>query len=263
MNTFTKKCIINISELFNYSGDIPMNSIKRVKTGIPELDKLLHGGYVKNSSIVVAGGVGTGKTILSLQFLWTGAKKYDEPGLLITMDESPSELRKEAAMFGWDLKELEDENLLAIIDVATPRAGLPSDERYALREVDLRQIIETVYNTQKEMNAQRAVIDSLSALGFRYESLGKIRSSIFQLTAFLNELEITTLLTTESPNNSVMSRYGIEEFLAQGVIQLFLKDDETGNLQRSFIVRKMRSTPHSLNRYFFEISEKGIVILSS
>lgn len=239
-----------------------MSEINRVKTGIPELDKLIHGGFVKNSSIVVAGGVGTGKTILGLQFLWAGAKKYNEPGLLITMDESPSELRREATMFGWDLKELEDENLLAIIDIATPRAGLPSDERYALREFDLPAIIKTVYDTHKEINAQRAVIDSLSALGFRYEALGKIRSTIFQLTAFLNELEMTTLLTTEALNNSAMSRYGIEEFLAQGVIQLFLKGDETGNLQRSFIIRKMRSTPHSLNRYFFEIADKGIVILS-
>ncbi|MFX1520091.1 MAG: ATPase domain-containing protein [Promethearchaeota archaeon] len=242
-----------------------MNGIERVKTGVPGLDKLLHGGFVKNSSIVVTGGVGTGKTILSLQYLWGGAKEYGEPGLLITMDESPSELRREAAMFGWDLQKLEEENLLAIVDVATPRAGLPSDERYTLREFDMPKIIETIYNTQKVIQAQRAVIDSLSALGFRHsenESLSKIRSSIFQLTAFLNELEMTALMTVEAPENSSMSRFGIEEFLAQGVIQLFLNGDETGNLQRSLIVRKMRATPHSLQRYFFEISDKGIVILS-
>ena len=239
-----------------------MNSIERVKTGIPELDDLLHGGFIKNSSTVICGGVGTGKTILSLQFLWTGAKTYNEPGLLITIDESPSELRREAAMFGWDLKQLEDENLLAIVDVATPRAGLPSDERYTLRELDLPLIIETIYNTHKEIQAKRAVIDSLSALGFRYDSLGKIRSTIFSLTAFLNELEVTSLMTVEAPENSSMSRFGIEEFLAQGVIQLFLKNDDAGNLSRNLQIRKMRSTAHSLKNYFFEISDKGIVILS-
>ncbi|MHA2062515.1 MAG: ATPase domain-containing protein [Candidatus Sifarchaeia archaeon] len=239
-----------------------MNSIERVKTGIPELDDLLNGGLIKNSSTVITGGVGTGKTILSLQFLWTGAKTYKEPGLLITIDESPAELRREAAMFGWDLKELEEENLLGIIDVATPRAGLPSDERYTLRELDLRLIVEKIYDTHKEIKAQRAVIDSLSALGFRYDSLGKIRSTIFQLTAFLNELEVTSLMTVESPENSSMSRFGIEEFLAQGVIQLFLRNDDAGNLTRNLQIRKMRSTQHSLKNYFFEISDKGIVILS-
>jgi KaiC/GvpD/RAD55 family RecA-like ATPase len=165
-------------------------------------------------------------------------------------------------MFGWDLKQLEDENLLAIIDVATPRAGLPSDERYTLRELDLPLIIETIYNTHREIQAKRAVIDSLSALGFRYDSLGKIRSTIFQLTAFLNELEVTSLMTVEAPENSSMSRFGIEEFLAQGVIQLFLRNDDAGNLTRNLQIRKMRSTPHSLKNYNFEISDKGIVILS-
>jgi KaiC/GvpD/RAD55 family RecA-like ATPase len=237
-----------------------MNSIERVKTGIPELDDLLNGGLIKNSSTVITGGVVTGKTILSLQFLWTGAKTYKEPGLLITIDESPAELRREAAMFGWDLKELEEENLLGIIDVATPRAGLPSDERYTLRELDLRLIVEKIYDTHKEIKAQRAVIDSLSALGFRYDSLGKIRSTIFQLTAFLNELEVTSLMTVESPENSSMSRFGIEEFLAQGVIQLFLRNDDAGNLTRNLQIRKMRSTQHSLKNYFFEISDKGILL---
>ncbi len=247
------------------SGNISMNSVERVKTGISELDDLLHGGFIRNSSTVITGGVGTGKTILSLQFLWNGAKTYNEPGLLITIDESPAELRREAAMFGWDLKELEEANppLLAIIDIATPRAGLPSDERYSLRELDLPLIIKKIYDTHKEINAKRAVVDSLSALGFRYDSLGKIRSIIFQLTSFLNELEVTSLMTVESPENSSISRFGIEEFLAQGVIQLFLRNDDAGNLKRNLQIRKMRSTQHSLKNFFFEISDKGIVILSS
>ncbi|MHA1754609.1 MAG: RAD55 family ATPase, partial [Candidatus Odinarchaeia archaeon] len=42
---------------------------KRVKTGIPGLDGILHGGFIKGSNILVSGSAGTGKTIMCMQFL--------------------------------------------------------------------------------------------------------------------------------------------------------------------------------------------------
>ncbi|MCX6775228.1 MAG: hypothetical protein NT130_00005, partial [Candidatus Micrarchaeota archaeon] len=53
-------------------------AIKRVPTGIEELDKIIDGGFPEGSTILVKGSPGTLKTILGLQFLYNGAKLYKE-----------------------------------------------------------------------------------------------------------------------------------------------------------------------------------------
>ncbi|MEM4679227.1 MAG: ATPase domain-containing protein, partial [Candidatus Jordarchaeales archaeon] len=68
--------------------------IERVKTGIPGLDEITNGGFVKGTNILVTGGAGTGKTIFCMQFLYYGAKEYDEPGVFVTLEERPDDLRR-------------------------------------------------------------------------------------------------------------------------------------------------------------------------
>ena len=78
----------------------------KTKTGIPGFDSLVDGGFVKGNTVLVSGPSGSGKTIFGLQFLYTGVSKYDEPGVLVTLDARPPELCAEAKQFGWDLEKL-------------------------------------------------------------------------------------------------------------------------------------------------------------
>jgi KaiC/GvpD/RAD55 family RecA-like ATPase len=240
--------------------------IERVKTGIPGLDGILHGGFIRGTNIVISGGVGTGKSIFSMQFLVAGAEKYNEAGVLVTLEEKPSELRREAAQFGWNLEQLESESnrKLIIIDAASSKAGLPSSEEWALRRgFDLNTLAQEIYKATKSINAQRIAVDSLSGLGLRIESSSEVRGSIFKLSALLRELGVTSIMTSEILSQSVgLSRYGVEEFVAQGLIVLSLEEDH-GELRRSMVIRKMRATAHSLKRFPFEISSKGIVVMPS
>ena len=73
---------------------------ERVKTGIPGLDGILHGGFIPGSNVLVSGGAGTGKTIFCMQFLYSGAMKYGDNGVFVTLEERPKELRHEATRFG-------------------------------------------------------------------------------------------------------------------------------------------------------------------
>jgi KaiC/GvpD/RAD55 family RecA-like ATPase len=239
--------------------------IERVKTGIPGLDGILHGGFIRGMNIVLSGGVGTGKSIFSTQFLYAGAEKYNETGVLVTLEEKPSELRREAAQFGWDLERLEAEKKFIIIDAASSKAGLPSSEEWALRRgFDLNTLAQEIYRATKAINAQRIAVDSLSGLGLRIESSAEVRGSIFKLSALLRELGVTSIMTSEILSESAgLSRYGVEEFVAQGLIILSLEEDQGGELRRSMIIRKMRATAHSLKRFPFEISSKGIVVMPS
>ncbi|MCK4315446.1 MAG: hypothetical protein KAX24_06720, partial [Anaerolineae bacterium] len=69
---------------------------KRVPTGIKGLDEMLDGGLLPGSMVLVRGAPGTGKTSLALQFLIHGAAKHNEPGLLISFEEFPSSLYRDA-----------------------------------------------------------------------------------------------------------------------------------------------------------------------
>ncbi len=235
--------------------------LQRIKTGIPGLDGILHGGFIQGNNTLITGGAGTGKTLIGMQFLYNGVIESNEPGVFITLEEIPKELRREALQFGWDLTTLEKQNKLAIIDAASARAGLPTDEAYAVRRgFGINDLAEQIYMAANKINAQRVTIDSLSALGLRFDDLAGIRTAIFKLSALLRELSTTSLMTSEIVGQGTYSRYGVEEFVAQGLILLYL-DEKEGELRRSIIVRKMRSTAHSLKRYPFEISSRGIVVM--
>ncbi len=238
-----------------------MHKIERVPTGIPGLDDILHGGFIKGSNILISGPAGTGKTIFCLQFLYNGIVKYNQPGILLTLEERPSELRREASLFGWDLSKLESEGLLVIIDGASSKAGLPTYESIALKPTfSVETIADKIYKAKKEINAERIVIDSISGLSFQLNALNEIRDAIFKLSSLLRELNLTSLMTTEVVDESRYSRYGVEEFITQGLILLSLREID-GELRRSLIVRKMRGTSHSLKRFTVEISNSGFVVM--
>jgi KaiC/GvpD/RAD55 family RecA-like ATPase len=96
--------------------------VEKVKSGIPGLDELLFGGIPKRNVVLISGGPGTGKTILSQQFLYFGLT-YGEPGVLVTLEEHPVQIRREMSEFGWDVKKYEDEGLFAIVDAFTGGIG--------------------------------------------------------------------------------------------------------------------------------------------
>ena len=77
-----------------------------VKIGIPGFDPTLSVGLKKNSSVVVSGPTGSGKTIFGLQFIYSGAKEFDEPGIYISLSQSINEIKNDCKSFGWDMDDL-------------------------------------------------------------------------------------------------------------------------------------------------------------
>src|SRR5207245_4676979 len=49
-----------------------LTAAAKIGTGIPGLDKMLHGGFVPGRPYIVSGPPGAGKTILAMQFLREG-----------------------------------------------------------------------------------------------------------------------------------------------------------------------------------------------
>jgi len=219
--------------------------LNRVKTGIPGLDELIEGGFPESSSILLAGSSGTGKTIFCLEYLYKGAIDYDEPGMYATLEEGPHNLWWNMQRFRWNFLPLQKDNKIQILKF-DPR---PDDTDM---DAQLSKIVEKAH----EMGAKRLVIDSITALMFWTQKSEKVRYSIYNLVDQLRSINCTTVLTCETTGGkSAVSRFGVEEFLTDGVIQLFFNPPN-----RAAFIRKMRGTDHSKKIHPLDINENGISI---
>lgn len=219
--------------------------MKRISSGIPGLDELIEGGFPEGSSVLVAGGAGCGKTILGLQYLYGGALQNKEPGVFISLEEGPTNLWWNMQRFKWDLPSLERQGLLKIYKFGGADAQDPA------AEIDAQ--VEKISGIAADIGAKRLVLDSLTALyPFASDTPG-VRKLIYRVSDALKKLGCTTLLTCETRHEKRgFSRFGIEEFVADGILRLYFMPPN-----RAVFIRKMRGTNHSKSVHPFEISDSG------
>ncbi len=221
--------------------------IKRVKSGIEGLDVLLRGGFPENSTILLSGTPGTGKTIFSIQFLVNGAMKHGENGVYVSLEEDVERLAEYMSIiFNWPIKELVKQKKLLLV-----RSDIYDFNKF-------KDLIETHV---EKLNAKRLVIDPITVLGLFFERPLEIRRSLLDLDRLLKKLECTTILTCEIPEGeNAISSFKIEEFTCDGIIILSYY---SGEFPRGLVIRKMRATEHDTDVFPFEIkSGVGIVVHS-
>ena len=69
-------------------------------TGVQGLDEITNGGLPKGRPTLICGGAGSGKTLLAASFLLNGVVHFDEPGVLMTFEETSEELASDLASLG-------------------------------------------------------------------------------------------------------------------------------------------------------------------
>ncbi|HDJ38070.1 MAG: circadian clock protein KaiC [Methanosarcinales archaeon] len=232
----------------------------RVPTGIPGFDELCEGGLLRNRTYLLAGTSGTGKTNFAFQFLHSGITQNNESGIFVATEERPEQIRENLLQFGWDLQSLEDEGKLAIIDACSTKIGIPSQERYVdVRPFDMRALLDQIIAIQDTIGARRAVIDSSTSLGFHLQDPAKVRIELLKLSTTVEILGLTSVMTCETIDDSLYSRFGVENFVTEGTIMLYNKRHENVRV-RSMEIFKMRGSDHSKNIHPYEITTAGIVI---
>jgi len=246
----------------NNTADSTKMTVERVKTGIKGLDELLEGGIPRGRTVLVTGGSGTGKTIFGMQFIYYGALN-GEPGVHLTMEEKPKNVRKEMAEFGMDVTKMEKEGKIAMIDASLVRLGLESDEKFTLapESFDINHLIQNLIMTARNINAKRVVIDALPSLDVLLDSDNtKVRNAIIEINYLLQENDLTSVLLDEMPSGkeSSYSRHDVEEFVVDGVI--ILSKVEALD-KRSISIAKMRQTNHELKPQTLRIVEgQGLIV---
>ena len=241
---------------------------ERCPTGIEGLDELIEGGLPKGRTVLIYGSCGTGKTILATQFIYNGAFKYNEPGILVTLEQSPAEIKRDMLAFGFDLNKLESEGKLMIIDSSLSRMGInvsmsksevPKGSFTLLAdETKPEKIVDIIVKAAGKIKAKRVVIDSIPALDFMVDDKQRVRKILLDMNYKLKEAGLTTVLISDVLRESGISMYGAEEYVVDGVI--FLRYEVSGaDAGRSLIIQKMRGTKHSEHIHPIEF-KKGVGI---
>jgi circadian clock protein KaiC len=224
----------------------PPGEQTRCQTHIVKLDELLGPGIPWGSSLLIGGVAGTGKTVLSLEFIYRGALA-GEKGILFSFEETEDRLRAAARGLGWDIGRQIDAGMIEIVFIPQPDIMVESH---------LLMIRERV----EAMKAKRVVIDSVSVLLHKVTSPQLSRERIFHLCSIVQNAGAVGFFATDIPYGSLqVSRFGVEETVVDGVI--ILSATEEGLERERYIeVYKLRNTAHLKGRHNLVIGPGGISI---
>ena len=234
-----------------------------VPTGIPGADKILgEKGIPRGHSILISGGPGSGKTTFAIQFLYVGATEHDEPGIYITLDEDPEEVKRNMSRFGWDLNKLEREKKLSFINVSAVRVT-PSEKagliQLGMKEFKLVKLLEAIRKGTEEIQAKRMVIDPITIFMLQYpDEIERIYAMRDLITDFRKN-DCTKLLISELRGTGIEREHQFEEYLVQGVI-LLRTTTKNDKLTRIFQVEKMRGLGVDNQPRPYNITNSGIEV---
>jgi len=217
-----------------------------VKTGIDGLDGILSGGIPRKNVILLEGAVGTGKTTLGVEFIYRGASKFDEPGIIVLFEVSPEKVIRDAAGFGWDLRALEADGRLRIIFTTRP----------VFRQ-ELQQADGLLFEQIVKMGARRIFVDGVAELG---ANASEPREAFHVLVEGLQREDLTAMLALEASSPDQGTAAPLEEAIADTVIRLRIEDIQRSSL-RSIEIVKSRGHEYGMGRHSFRIVDgKGIEV---
>jgi len=229
--------------------------IDRIRTGITGFDELAEGGLPAGRSVLVSGPAGSGKTLFGLEFLLRGVTDFNEPGVFVTFEERKSDIFSEVACFGWDLAEIEKQGKVAFVD-----ASSIAENQVEVGDYDFGALLARIRHAIDKVGAKRVVIDSVSALFLRYKDNAIVRREMFKMIDALRKANVTSVITAERVRDEdAHSRFGVEDFVADGVV--FLYNTIVGrDRERQIEIVKLRGARHQTGRHHFLIGDSGLVI---
>lgn len=222
--------------------------VEREPTGIKDFDSLIEGGFEKNSTNLLVGSSGSGKSIFAIQFLMEGLKR-GERCLYITFEEKKEEFYDNMIKFNWDLEKFEKQGRFVFLEYTPEKVKTMLEEGGG--------IIESIVLRKK---IKRIVIDSITSFELLFEEDIEKREAALALFNMLRKWDCTSLLTYQGdPSRERKPSSRTLEFESDSISLLYFV---RGKKQRErFIeVLKMRGTKHSLGIYPLSIEKSGVII---
>lgn len=231
--------------------------ISKLKTGIEGFDHIGKGGLPEGRTTLVAGSAGSAKTVFAAQFIVMGISQYNQNGVFVTFEESPSDIKRNMLGFGWDIARMEAENKLAFVD-ASPQ---PGEQPLISGDYDLGGLLARIENAISKTGAKRVSLDSIGAIFSQFSDAILIRRELYRIATALKNLNVTAVITSERISEyGPIAKFGVEEFVADNVIILrnVLEEEKR---RRTIEILKFRGTNHQKGECPFTITSEGVVII--
>src|SRR5690242_6280274 len=229
--------------------------VSKTLTGTDGLDEITRGGIPTGRNTLVCGGAGSGKTLFAMKFLLCGAMQYDEPGLCMSFEENAEELAQNMASLGYDVPTLEKKKMLMIDHVQIARHEFEETGEY-----DLSGLFVRIEHGIRSIGAKRLVLDTVEVLFTGLPNEAIVRSELRRLFRWLKDQCVTTIITAETGARGTLTRYGLEEYVADCVIRLDHRVTEQVSTRRLRVV-KYRGSAHGTNEYPFLLDETGLSVV--
>jgi circadian clock protein KaiC len=234
------------------AGDLP--TVSKSATGIRGLDEVTQGGLPQGRPTLLCGSAGCGKTLFGMTFLYNGVVAFNEPGVFLAFEERPEDLIKNVGSLDYDIEKLIAEKKLAIDHVEIERTKIAESGEY-----DLEGLFIRLGFAIDSIGAKRVVLDTIETLFSGLEDEQLLRSELRRLFEWLKAKGVTAIITAER-GEGTLTRYGLEEYVADCVILLDNRIHDQLSTRRLRIV-KYRGSAHGTNEYPFIVDEQGITVL--
>ena len=233
----------------------------RVPFGIKNLDEMIDGGIPEGNQVIVAGGPGAGKTLLSFEYLYNNAKKGNISVLFSLEEESATIIDNAKSAFS-DFKDIDELIKAGTLNIY----GMESNTAYFSKDADTGSYsftnwLSNLQTVIESKNATRVAIDSVSVLKIFIRDSFDYRNTTIQLINVLKNMKVTSLINTElETGDKNRMVFQPEFFIYDGIIAMYLMG-EGNNMVQTLEVIKMRGTYHSFNTVPYEITSSGIRVL--
>jgi len=229
-------------------------ALKKSPSGISGFDEITGGGLPQGRPALVCGAAGCGKTLFATEFLVRGAQDWNEPGVFVAFEETADELASNVASLGFDLNTLVRQKKLLLDHVHIERSEIQETGDY-----DLEGLFIRLNHAIDSIGAKRVVLDTIEALFSGLPNEMILRAELRRLFRWLKDKGVTAVITAER-GERMLTRYGLEEYVADCVILLDNRVHDQISTRRLRVV-KYRGSLHGTNEYPFLIGETGISIL--
>lgn len=205
--------------------------MKRLETGVKNLDKLMGGGIPENETILIKGEPGAGKSNLGLEYLYRGAQK-GQNGLYVSFQETEDRILR-SNTFDWEFNKYVEDGTINITKF--------DPYRY-------EQMADMLRGVVKNNNAKRIVLDPMTDLDLYIDSRKDTRKNLLTIKDSMADLGATTLLMAENEEATE-----VEEEIVDGILNMEVKREE-GKVVREIYVKKLRGSDfnHGVHNYIFQ-----------
>jgi circadian clock protein KaiC len=233
----------------------PLPSLSKAPTGIEGLDEITGGGLPAGRPTLICGTAGCGKTMLAMEFLVRGATQFGDPGVFMMFEENAAEITANVRSLGFDL-----DTLVARKKIVLDHVHLERSEIEETGEYDLEGLFIRLGYAIDSIGAKRVVLDTVEALFSGIPNHGVLRAELRRLFRWLKDRGVTAIITGERGEGNAITRYGLEEYVADCVIVLDQRIQEQISTRRLRVL-KYRGTVHGTNEYPFLIGAHGFSVL--